>query len=77
MTFNTTSIAYNHYTDIYSLHNIYLNAGVAKFDVSTGKQKVTPAKNPSLTAVFANTLISIAEEDRKVVAVTAAMPGGT
>lgn len=51
--------------------------GVAKFDVSTGKQKVTPAKNPSLTAVFANTLISIAEEDRKVVAVTAAMPGGT
>ena len=51
--------------------------GVAKFDVATGKQVTTPAKTPSMTSVFANSLISIAEEDRDVVAITAAMPGGT
>lgn len=51
--------------------------GVAKFDVATGKQKITPSKTASLTTVFANSLIAIAEEDRSVVAITAAMPGGT
>lgn len=51
--------------------------GVAKFDVATGKQMTTPAKTPSMTSVFANSLISIAESDRDVVAITAAMPGGT
>lgn len=51
--------------------------GVAKFDVSTGKQNVVQAKTPSLTSVFANSLISIMETDRDVTAITAAMPGGT
>jgi len=51
--------------------------GVSKFDVGTGKQKVTVQKTPSLTSVFANTLINIAESDRNVCAITAAMPGGT
>lgn len=51
--------------------------GVAKFDVATGKQKVTTAKTPPMTTVFANALIAIAEEDRTVCAITAAMPGGT
>ena len=51
--------------------------GVAKFDVSTGKQNVAAAKTPSLTSVFANSLISIMETDRDVTAITAAMPGGT
>ena len=51
--------------------------GVAKFDVATGKQKITPSKTASMTTVFANSLIAIAEEDRSVVAITAAMPGGT
>ncbi|CAN0460551.1 unnamed protein product, partial [Scytosiphon promiscuus] len=31
--------------------------------------------NPSLTSIFANTLIDIATEDRAVVGITAAMPG--
>lgn len=31
--------------------------------------------NPSLTSIFANTLIDIATEDRSVVGITAAMPG--
>ena len=51
--------------------------GVAKFDVASGKQKVTVQKTPTFTTVFANSLIAIAENDRSVCAITAAMPGGT
>mmetsp|Transcript_14032 Transcript_14032/g.20974 ORF Transcript_14032/g.20974 Transcript_14032/m.20974 type:complete len:778 (-) Transcript_14032:142-2475(-) len=51
--------------------------GVAKFEVSTGKQQKQKEKTMSLTNVFANSLINIMEGDRSVVAITAAMPGGT
>lgn len=51
--------------------------GVSKFDVATGKQKSSPQVTPPLTNVFANSLISVMENDRSVVAITAAMPGGT
>lgn len=51
--------------------------GVPKFDVATGKKLTTPAKTPSYTSVFADSLIDIAATDRSVVAITAAMPGGT
>ncbi|TCM87590.1 1-deoxy-D-xylulose-5-phosphate synthase [Rhodovulum steppense] len=51
--------------------------GVSKFDVATGEQVKTPANAPSYTKVFANALIAEARTDRKVVAVTAAMPDGT
>jgi len=51
--------------------------GVAPFDIATGKQTKPSGSSPSYTSVFANTLIKIAEKDRSVVAVTAAMPGGT
>ena len=51
--------------------------GVAKFDVASGKQKISPSKTPSMTTVFADSLIAIAEGDRTVAAITAAMPGGT
>ncbi|GHA49113.1 1-deoxy-D-xylulose-5-phosphate synthase [Amylibacter ulvae] len=51
--------------------------GVAKFDVISGKQKKTPSNAPSYTKVFAQSLIKQAEQDDKVVAVTAAMPDGT
>lgn len=51
--------------------------GVARFDLATGKQKVTKSATQSYTNVFANSLIAIAEADKSVVAVTAAMPGGT
>lgn len=50
---------------------------MAKFDVATGKQVKTVAPTPSYTGVFARSLIAEAERDRKVVAITAAMPGGT
>jgi 1-deoxy-D-xylulose-5-phosphate synthase len=52
--------------------------GVSKFDLSTGKQaKPAPGKTPSFTGVFANSLIKLAERDKDVVGITAAMPGGT
>ncbi|WP_414898914.1 1-deoxy-D-xylulose-5-phosphate synthase [Rhodovulum sp. YEN HP10] len=51
--------------------------GVSKFDIETGVQKKTPANAPSYTKVFAEALIREARADRKVVAVTAAMPDGT
>ncbi len=51
--------------------------GVAKFDVVTGKQSKPKANAPSYTNVFATSLIREAEEDDKVVAITAAMPDGT
>ena len=49
----------------------------AKFDVVTGEQKKTPSNAPSYTKVFAEALIREAEADRKIVAITAAMPDGT
>ncbi len=49
----------------------------AKFDVITGEQKKAPSNAPSYTSVFAKSLIREAEEDSKIVAITAAMPDGT
>jgi 1-deoxy-D-xylulose-5-phosphate synthase len=51
--------------------------GVAKFNVLTGEQKKGNPGPPSYTKVFAEALISEAERDEKVVAITAAMPSGT
>ena len=51
--------------------------GVPKFDVASGKKLAPPSKGPSYTSVFADTLVDIAAQDRSVVAITAAMPGGT
>ncbi|WP_321342487.1 1-deoxy-D-xylulose-5-phosphate synthase [Breoghania sp.] len=51
--------------------------GVARFDVITGKQAKPVANAPSYTRVFGESLIQEAQDDDKVVAVTAAMPSGT
>jgi 1-deoxy-D-xylulose-5-phosphate synthase len=51
--------------------------GVAKFNVLTGEQSKSAAKAPSYTKVFAEALIAEAEKDERIVAITAAMPGGT
>ena len=51
--------------------------GVSKFDVVTGEQHKPAANAPSYTNVFAKALIAEAEVDDKIVAITAAMPGGT
>ncbi|WP_011580078.1 MULTISPECIES: 1-deoxy-D-xylulose-5-phosphate synthase [Chelativorans] len=51
--------------------------GVAKFDVITGAQAKSPAGAPSYTKVFAQALVQEAREDKRIVAITAAMPSGT
>lgn len=51
--------------------------GVGKFDLATGEQYKKKAIAPSLTSIFANSLIDAATDDRAVVGITAAMPGGT
>ncbi len=51
--------------------------GVAKFDVVTGEQAKSTPKAPTYQNVFAKALIAEAEQDDKIVAVTAAMPSGT
>ena len=50
---------------------------VAKFDVVTGAQAKSSSKAPSYTSVFAKSLIKHAEQDDRIVAITAAMPSGT
>jgi 1-deoxy-D-xylulose-5-phosphate synthase len=50
---------------------------VAKFNVVTGEQNKAPPGPPSYTNVFAKALIAEAERNDKIVAITAAMPGGT
>ncbi len=51
--------------------------GVVKFDVVTGKQMKAKSNAPSYTAVFGQSLVKEATKDDKIVAITAAMPGGT
>ena len=50
---------------------------VAKFNVVTGEQAKAPPGPPSYTNVFAAALISEAERDPNIIAITAAMPSGT
>ncbi|MGA7327009.1 MAG: 1-deoxy-D-xylulose-5-phosphate synthase [Rhodomicrobium sp.] len=51
--------------------------GVTKFNVVTGAQDKGKAGPPSYTKVFAQSLISEAKKDERIVAITAAMPSGT
>jgi 1-deoxy-D-xylulose-5-phosphate synthase len=50
--------------------------GVGKFDLESGKSLKESAPKAS-TAIFAETLVELADEDNRVVGVTAAMPSGT
>jgi len=51
--------------------------GVSKFNIVTGSQNKNKKGPPSYTSVFANTLTELAKKDKKIVAITAAMPSGT
>ncbi len=50
---------------------------VAKFDVVSGAQKKSVQNVPSYTKVFGQSLVQEAEQDDKIVGISAAMPGGT
>jgi 1-deoxy-D-xylulose-5-phosphate synthase len=51
--------------------------GVQKFDVITGAQAKAPPGPPAYQNVFGDALIAEGERDPTIVAITAAMPGGT
>ncbi len=50
--------------------------GVGAFDVATGKAAAKPAVK-SYTDLFGETMVQMAAEDPKIIAITAAMPDGT
>ncbi len=51
--------------------------GVGSFEIATGKGISAENKIPTYTEVFGKTLLELARENEKIVAVTAAMPEGT
>jgi 1-deoxy-D-xylulose-5-phosphate synthase len=51
--------------------------GVSAFNLETGSCEVKSSAAKSATAIFSETIMKLAEEDEKVVGVTAAMPSGT
>ncbi|MGD1887063.1 MAG: 1-deoxy-D-xylulose-5-phosphate synthase [Cohaesibacteraceae bacterium] len=51
--------------------------GVSKFNVVTGEQAKSKPNAPAYTRVFGQSLIREAEEDDRIVGITAAMPSGT
>ncbi len=51
--------------------------GCGSFDVKTGECIMKSDLTPTYTEVFGDTMVELAEKDKKIVAVTAAMPEGT
>ncbi|MEZ4354621.1 MAG: 1-deoxy-D-xylulose-5-phosphate synthase [Myxococcota bacterium] len=51
--------------------------GVGRFDVRSGEFAPSKAAPPSYTKIFSDTLIRLAREDERIVAITAAMASGT
>ena len=51
--------------------------GPGAFDYETGVIKKNPSDPPTYTEVFANTLVELAEKDKSIVGITAAMAEGT
>jgi 1-deoxy-D-xylulose-5-phosphate synthase len=56
--------------------NPHIYHGVGPFDLETGEVKKSSGP-PSYTAVFGKTLVEMAEQDERIVAITAAMLEGT
>ncbi len=49
--------------------------GLGKYNIETGE--TPPTATPTYSAIFARSVTDFAKEDEKIVAITAAMPGGT
>jgi len=58
-------------------NNPHIYHGVGPFDPVTGEVKKGSGVPPSYTSVFGKTLVELAEEDERIVAITAAMLEGT
>jgi len=57
-------------------HNPDKFHGIGSFHIATGEE-IRNNAGPSYTQVFGNTLVELAHRDEKLLAITAAMPGGT
>ena len=57
--------------------NPTLYHGVGLFTPETGQPVPSTAKVPSFTGIFSKTLVELAENDKRIIAITAAMPEGT
>ena len=51
--------------------------GVTGFNVETGEFNPKKTSRPTFTQVFSDTMVSLADKDPKITAITAAMPSGT
>ena len=51
--------------------------GIGPFDIATGKSIPSDNAHPSYTQVFGRTMVRLAHENTRIVAITAAMTGGT
>jgi 1-deoxy-D-xylulose-5-phosphate synthase len=51
--------------------------GIGPFDIASGLSLKAKEAIPSYTEIFGQTLVQQAEEDERILAITAAMPGGT
>jgi 1-deoxy-D-xylulose-5-phosphate synthase len=49
--------------------------GLGKYNIETGE--TVPTGTPTYSAIYARSVTDFAKEDKKIVAITAAMPGGT
>ena len=51
--------------------------GVGKFELKTGESEKIAGTGPTFTECFGETLVELAKKDKNIIAITAAMPGGT
>ncbi len=51
--------------------------GLGPYNIESGEPVRSEGKPPTYTQVFADTLADLADKDERIVAITAAMPGGT
>jgi 1-deoxy-D-xylulose-5-phosphate synthase len=59
------------------LHAVQPKFNVVKTEAEQAAEKPKPASPPSYTKVFAEALVAEAEADKRILAITAAMPSGT
>jgi 1-deoxy-D-xylulose-5-phosphate synthase len=51
--------------------------GIGGFEISTGTPKTTSADPPTFTEIFGQSMVELGEREKKLFAITAAMPEGT